>query len=160
MFSQTAEYALRAAVYLAGRPEGRHSSQVIAVATKVPAGYLSKILQDLVEGGIVYSQRGPNGGFALARPAGEISVLDVMNAVDPFERIRSCPLGLKEHATQLCKLHRKMDEAMELIERTLSSASLADMLDPSVPGKPVFPTVRGARASAGRTPRERRRPGR
>jgi Rrf2 family transcriptional regulator, nitric oxide-sensitive transcriptional repressor len=159
MFSQTAEYALRAAVYLATRREGLDSSQVIARATQVPAGYLSKILQDLAIGGIVRSQRGPNGGFALARPAAEISVLQVVNAVDPIERIRACPLGLKEHATQLCKLHLKLDDAIAAIEETLATSSLADMLDPATPGKVVFPTVKGAPVAHVAKPRPRgRRP--
>jgi Rrf2 family transcriptional regulator, nitric oxide-sensitive transcriptional repressor len=149
MFSQTAEYALRAAVFLAGRPEGLFSSQVIAETTKVPAGYLSKVLQDLVEAGIVRSQRGPNGGFALDRPAAGISVLEVINAVDPIQRIHSCPLGLKEHATQLCKLHLALDGAIATIESALQSSTLADMLNPATPGKPVFPTVKGALLRAG-----------
>jgi Rrf2 family transcriptional regulator, nitric oxide-sensitive transcriptional repressor len=143
MFSQTAEYALRAAVFLATRKDGLDSSQVIAEATRVPAGYLSKVLQDMAVNGIVRSQRGPNGGFALARPAQEISVLQVINAVDPIQRIRSCPLGFKEHATQLCKLHLKLDNAIASIESALATSTLADMLDPATPGKMVFPTIRG-----------------
>ncbi|NUQ01687.1 MAG: Rrf2 family transcriptional regulator, partial [Armatimonadetes bacterium] len=94
MISQTAEYALRAIVCLAAQPEGRLTTPQIAGATRVPAGYLSKVLQLLGRAGLVRSQRGLGGGFVLARPAELISVLDVVNAVDPIQRITGCPLEL------------------------------------------------------------------
>ena len=65
MISQTAEYALRAIVYLAGQ-ELPQTTQQIAATTRVPAGYLSKVLQALARGGLVHSQRGLHGGFTLA----------------------------------------------------------------------------------------------
>src|SRR5688500_18425259 len=89
MISQTAEYALRAIVFLARRPGGAHNVEEIAGATKSPADYLSKILRQLARAGFVRGQRGLNGGFSLARPAHEISVLDVVHAVDPSRRIES-----------------------------------------------------------------------
>src|SRR6185369_4554602 len=94
MFSSTAEYALRAVVYLVTNREGLRGSQEIAAATKVPGGYISKILKDLVGAGIVESRRGPNGGFALARPPDRITVLEVIRAADRFDRILTCPLGI------------------------------------------------------------------
>jgi Rrf2 family nitric oxide-sensitive transcriptional repressor len=154
MFSNTAEYALRAAVYLATASEGLRTSQFIAEATKVPAGYLSKILKDLADAGIVVSQRGPNGGFSLARPADEITALEVVNAVDPIVRIRKCPLGLPAHADCLCPLHQKLDDAIAVIERALASSTIAEMVDtargtnkacafPAAAPAPVKPTVKG-----------------
>lgn len=144
MFSSTTEYALRAVVYLALQREGLSNSQVIAQATKVPAKYLSKVLKDLARAGLVFSQRGPNGGFRLARDPGAISVLEVVNAVDPIQRIRTCPLGLPEHATQLCRLHQKLDDTIRAVEETLRSASINDMTQPAGPGgQAVFPTIRG-----------------
>lgn len=157
MFSNTAEYALRAAVHLATESEGLRSSQSIAEATKVPAGYLSKILKDLADAGIVNSQRGPNGGFSLARPAEEITVLEVVNAVDPIMRIRKCPLNLPAHADCLCPLHQKLDDAIAVIEKAFGSSTLAEMVDtgrgpkgcafPAAPA-PVKPTVKGKPAAA------------
>src|SRR5690242_1540240 len=101
MFSSTAEYALRAVVFLATSRDGLCGSQAIAEGTKVPSKYISKILSDLVEAGVVTSRRGPNGGFALARTPESISVLEVVNAVDPIRRIESCPLGIPAHGTSL-----------------------------------------------------------
>jgi Rrf2 family protein len=60
----------------------------------VPAGYLSKVLQSLGRAQLVNSQRGLHGGFTLARAPSELTVWEVIQAVDPLQRIRSCPLGL------------------------------------------------------------------
>lgn len=142
MFSSTAEYALRAVVQLATESETALTAQRIAEVTRVPAGYLSKIMQDLVRAGIATSQRGPNGGFTLARPAAKITVLDVVNAVDPIHRITECPLGLPEHGKNLCRLHRRLDDAIALVETSFREASIADMMAPAKTGsRCLFPTV-------------------
>lgn len=128
MLSQTVEYALRAMVYIAGLDAGASAtSETIAAQTKVPQGYLSKILRDLVVAELVMSQRGPNGGFTLARPADIISMLDVINAVDPIMRIRKCPLDNPDHI-HLCPLHQRIDDAMDLIERQFRQTTLAEVL--------------------------------
>lgn len=151
MFSSTAEYALRAIVYLATHDDGLCSSQSIAAATRVPPNYLSKVLKDLVEADIIVSQRGPRGGFALARKSSQISVLDVVNAADPIRRIETCPLGIPTHGNNLCRLHRRLDDAIALVEQTLKNASIADMTEPSTAGsKCLFPTIKGAKAGPGK----------
>src|SRR5688572_2894850 len=128
MFSSTSEYALRAIVHLASNPAKACTAAQIAEATRIPGGYVSKVLQDLGRAKLVTSQRGPNGGFLLARPAASISVLDVVNSVDPIQRILVCPLGIESHGTRLCKLHRKLDSAIAQAEETLRSAMIGDML--------------------------------
>jgi Rrf2 family nitric oxide-sensitive transcriptional repressor len=149
LFSSTAEYALRAAAYLAQNPDRLSSSQIIADATKVPHGYLSKVLNDLVTAGVVESRRGPSGGFVLKRPADKVSVLDVVNAVDPIQRIRECPLGLKAHKHRLCTLHRRMDEAIAMVEQILARSTMAEMIadggDQIFPleRRPIMPTLSG-----------------
>jgi Rrf2 family nitric oxide-sensitive transcriptional repressor len=127
MISQTAEYALRAVVDLAYHFGQSRTTEQIAAATKVPLGYLAKILQDLAKANIVRSQRGLHGGFALNQSPERLTVYDVLLAVDPPKRIRSCPLGLAAHATRLCPLHKKLDDAMASIERTFSSCTIADV---------------------------------
>ncbi len=141
MFSSTAEYALRAVVYLATHRGGHSSSHVIAAATKVPPGYISKILNNLVEAGIVVSRRGKSGGFELAKHPRELTVLDVVNASDPIKRIVTCPLGIAAHGPNLCKLHRKLDGAIALVEKTLASSSIQELVEPQVAGKCTFPTA-------------------
>lgn len=127
MLSQTAEYALRAMVHLAMRGEALATTVDIADATKVPSGYLSKVMQSLARADLVVSQRGLGGGFSLARPASQITALDVINAVDPIKRIEKCPLGLDEHRDQLCPLHRRIDQMIAAVEATFRSTTIDEM---------------------------------
>lgn len=128
MFSQTVEYALRAVVYLAYEaPEARTTEQ-IHKATKVKKAYLSKILQGLARKGIVTTQRGIGGGVALAKSPEELTILDVVNAVEPLMRIKTCPLGLQSHGVRLCPLHRRMDLALESVETAFGNSTLAEVL--------------------------------
>jgi Rrf2 family protein len=132
MLSQTVEYALRAVVYLASQaPEGRTTDQ-IAEATLVPKAYLAKVLQALRRGGIVASQRGVGGGITLTKTPDQLTILEVVNAVEPIQRIRSCPLGLTTHGVHLCPLHRRVDNALALVEKAFQGTTLAEVLaDPS-----------------------------
>jgi Rrf2 family protein len=128
LFSQTSEYALRIVIYLASLDGAPATTRQIAKATEVPVGYLSKVLQSLSRAGIVHSRRGLHGGSTLARPAEELSVYDVASVVAPFRRIRTCPLGLKAHGTILCPLHRRLDDAMALVEQAFRDSSIAELL--------------------------------
>jgi Rrf2 family protein len=128
MISQTAEYALRAVVRLGGEGDHPLATQAIAAETLIPAAYLSKVLQSLGRAGLVRSQRGLRGGFVLARPLDEITVLDVINAVDPLKRIAHCPLGLVAHDARLCPLHRRLDEAIALVETLYEETTIEQLL--------------------------------
>ena len=130
MISQTSEYALRAAVFLATRAdETPASAQEISEAVRVPVGYLQKILRMLARHDILVAQRGTNGGFYLAKVATAISILDVLNASDTnIQRITGCPLGIKGH-TSLCALHRLLDDEFARTEKTFAATTLADLLD-------------------------------
>ncbi|MCA9229993.1 MAG: Rrf2 family transcriptional regulator, partial [Planctomycetales bacterium] len=114
MISQTVEYALRAIVTIA-QHEGRPcTARQISEITQVPAPYLSKLMQGLVRSSIVRSQRGLHGGFVLAQEPGTLTIWNVVDAVEPFRRIHTCPLGIDSHGAKLCSLHRRLDEAMAL----------------------------------------------
>ena len=128
MISQTAEYALRAAVFLAMHKMPATSEQ-IAEATKVPPGYLSKILQKLVKEGFVQSQRGLGGGYALQGAPERISILAVVNAVDPIERLLSCPLGIESHGQTLCPLHKRISDATASVEEAFASITLDQLIE-------------------------------
>lgn len=127
MISQSAEYALRAVVWLAGHPAETLSTGEIARCTAIPAGYLSKVLQVLSRAGLVTSTPGCTGGFSLARPASSISVLEVINAISPLQRIQRCPLGA--HGKELCPLHQVVDDAAAHVESALADVTMADVLE-------------------------------
>jgi len=128
MFSQTVEYALRAVVHLADRAPASRTTDQIAAATRVPRAYLSKVLHSLTAAGLVQSQRGVGGGMALAKPPGELTILEVVNAVEPIRRITTCPLGLAAHGVRLCPLHRRVDDALALVEDAFRRTTLAEVL--------------------------------
>jgi Rrf2 family protein len=127
MISQTAEYALRAIVYLAGQ-EGPRTTAQIAEAAKIPAGYLAKVMQNLSRGRIVASKPGLNGGFTLVNDPVELSVLTVLNAVDPIRRYPECPLGIPSHGRRLCPLHYRLDQAAEMVENAFARTTVAELL--------------------------------
>jgi Rrf2 family protein len=137
MFSQTAEYALRAIVVLADDAGTPWTAQGISFKSMVPQDYLMKVLQALARSGLVLAQRGRGGGFVLTRSPDEISVLDVITAVDPLRRIKHCPLGLKAHSTTLCPLHRKLDDAIRSVEEAFASTTIAEILADPSPIRPL-----------------------
>lgn len=127
MFSQKVEYALRAVAYLASQPGPRTVEQTAEV-TKVPPAYLAKVVQELVRTGILRSQRGVKGGIALVKSPAELTILEVVNAVDPIKRIITCPLELKSHGVTLCPLHARLDAALASVEEAFRHTTLAEIL--------------------------------
>ncbi len=135
IISRTAEYALRAVVWLASRGQTPSGTLRIARATRVPSGYLCKVLRALNRSGLVVSHSGRKGGYRLARRPAEISVLDVVNAVAPVQRITKCPLGLESHRKMLCSLHRRLDRAIALVEQALAQSTIEELLTETTDGK-------------------------
>jgi Rrf2 family transcriptional regulator, nitric oxide-sensitive transcriptional repressor len=127
MLPKTAEYALRTVVCLAHDSDQTESAQLLAERTKVPRRYLHTVLQDLVRADLVRSRSGPGGGYALARSAEAITILDVVNAVAPLERIRHCPLGLPSH-TRLCPLHKELDRAYAETQAAFARVTIGHLL--------------------------------
>jgi len=140
MISQTAEYALRAVVYLADQTDPQTNAQ-IAEATEVPVGYLAKVMQSLSRARIVTAQRGLRGGFRLAHKPDDLTVLGIVNIIDPVRRFHECPLGL--HGINLCPLHRSLDNAAKAVEETFGDTTIADLIRVPRNRKPLcrFPAV-------------------
>ena len=143
MISQTAEYALRAVVYLADQGGTPRTTMQIAEATQVPAGYLAKVMQNLSRAGLVNSQRGLRGGFTLASAPEELSILAIINAIDPIRRFPECPLGIPSHGRRLCPLHHRLDEAAQIIEDAFADTMVAELLAVPARRKPLcrFPAA-------------------
>lgn len=150
MISQTAEYALRAITHLAFNAGAPQTNKQISESTRVPMPYLSKVLQGMTRAGLVRSHRGLHGGFTLARPADRVNVYDVIEAVDPMQRIRTCPLGLVAHGMNLCPLHRRLDDAMELVERAFRESSIAEVISEPSSSTPLCSLAGGLSASTNR----------
>jgi Rrf2 family transcriptional regulator, iron-sulfur cluster assembly transcription factor len=107
LLPQTAEYALRAMACLAAVPSGQGMrAKDLSEASNVPAPYLSKILRRLVVEGLLLSQKGHHGGFALARAPSEITFLQVLHAADFEPDANRCSFGWGMcDAISPCPLH-------------------------------------------------------
>jgi Rrf2 family nitric oxide-sensitive transcriptional repressor len=117
---------------------------VLAAATQVPADYLAKVMQSLVRAGLVEAQRGKNGGFSLVSAPADVTILDVINAVEPIRRIRTCPLGLVGHES-LCPLHRSLDNIAGQLESAYGAIRITDLLR-STGVKPLCPVTEACHA--------------
>ncbi len=137
MLSQTTEYALRAMACLAYAPDELTPTPRLAEQTLVPPNYLAKVLQSLAQADLITGRRGVGGGYRLSRPAAEISLLDVVNAIDPVEPIESCPLGLPNHGMNLCALHRCVDQAARQFIEAFKGVRLSDLIADSGGTRPL-----------------------
>ena len=131
------EYALRAVVCLAQNDDKALTARHISTLTRVPAGYMSKVLQLLGKAGLARATRGRGGGYQLAASPNELSVLEVVNAVDPLKRIRACPLAIGLHGARMCPLHRSLDQVLEHAEREFGHTTIAALLVDSIPSAPL-----------------------
>jgi len=137
LLSDASEYALRAIVWLGQEPGRSWKVREIAAHTHAASGYLVKVLQQLARAGLLTAQRGSSGGYTMTRSAEEVTIADVINAVDPIERITSCPIGLESRDRTLCPLHRRIDDALAQIEQTFSSITVAELIREASQAEPT-----------------------
>ena len=133
-FSAKTEYALRAAIELAGNGPGRVSADALAAAQHIPARFVEVILPQLRRAGIVASTRGSAGGYVLARPAEEISLADVIRAIDgPLADVHGTPPEAVEYPGAAAAL-RDVWIALRASERSiLEGVSVADVARGTLP---------------------------
>lgn len=129
MLSTTAEYALRIMILLTESGGGPRTGAAIAQAAKVPADYAGKVLATLRRAGLVGGQRGRRGGFALRCDPRRTTLLDIVDAIEPIERITACPLGREAHRRRLCPLHRRLDDLIVLLQSSLAGMTLQSVVD-------------------------------
>ena len=123
------EYAIRAMSYLAKFPDGHVASlHDIGQAQDIPESFLAKILQSLVHSGLAVSQRGAHGGFALARPATEITMRDVIEAVDGPVALNQCVLWPEDcERSGDCELHKAWMRAQAQLMDVLGTVTLRSL---------------------------------
>ena len=139
MLSTTAEYALRIMVVLTEAKGSPTTSDHIAARTGVPPDYSVKVLQMLARGQLVQAQRGRGGGFRITCDPGRTSLLDIINAIDPIDRIRQCPIDHTRRAEEFCRLHRRLDEIAALLQESLQRTTLTSLVEGGGPS--LCPTV-------------------
>jgi Rrf2 family protein len=133
--SAKADYAVRAALELASRTNGRPLKRdQISAAQNIPSKFLETIMLELKHAGVVKSTRGAEGGYALARPAEDISVADVIRAVDgPLANVRGERVETVEYIGAAESLRDLWVAVRASLRRVLESTSLQDVVDGELP---------------------------
>ena len=131
LLSKSCEYGLRATLYLASlEPERYVSIRTISEELDISFHFLTKIFQKLTQASLMRSFRGPNGGIALARPAGEITLRGIVIAIEGPELFTECVLGLPGCGDgNPCPLHAAWSVVREQLEALFASETLADFAD-------------------------------
>lgn len=139
MLTKTSQYALRAVLHLA-RPPGdrRVTATEIAAALGVPSNYLSKILHALGREGILTSERGPHGGFALARRPEAIPLSSVLEAFDELTPDQRCLLGRGRCLdSNPCPAHERWKAVAGRVYGFFDQTTVADLLGTGFPAVAV-----------------------
>lgn len=130
--NQATDYAFRAMLHLAARPPGTVvSTQTLAASEAIPPRFLLKIMRPLSQAGLIRPHRGADGGFSLARPAAEVSLLDIIEALEGPLAIHRC-LGEREacnrHCTDECPVHAALAGLQKQLADGLKAATLPSLL--------------------------------
>ena len=148
-YGHAAEVAIRAALYLGGRPPGMLSPvQDVAAATELPKAYLSKVIQRLAQAGLVRTFRGPGGGIELGKSPDAITLWSLVHATEGRADADRCVLGIGNCSeVNPCALHARWaplrDESRRLLEDTTLAAVLRELPKAQNEKKPaVRATVR------------------
>lgn len=129
-FSKTAEYAIRVLAYLHRYDTTSHSVNVLHQELNLPYKYLTGLMTHLVKQGLVRSSRGREGGLSLAKPADEIRLCDILDAIGESLESSRCILGFEScDCTNPCALHDQWATPKELIDTMLTSTTLASLTD-------------------------------
>lgn len=126
IFSKKCEYGLQAVLYMAAQT-GRENipAEEIAGKLSIPKEFVSKILQNLTESGIVNSQKGKAGGFSIAKDPKRIKLIDIVTAIDGLAMFNSCVLGFPDcNPDKPCPLHDKWGELRSKAYNMLSDENL------------------------------------
>jgi Rrf2 family protein len=129
MLSKTGLHAVRAVAALAKLPEGAYAGAAhVAREIGAPQNYLGKLLKSLAEHGILESQKGMGGGFRLARPARDISLLEVVDPIERVSRWSGCILGRDACSEDNpCALHNRWKTVRDAYLRMLERTTVAEL---------------------------------
>ena len=123
------DYAVRAALALSDEGEHRLSAAAIAARMRIPASFIGQVMADLSRAGVVSSVIGRRGGYRLARPAREVSLLDAIEAAEPAGRVRTCVLrGSPCDVNGNCAVHETMVRGEDAVLDVLRRTTLHDIM--------------------------------
>lgn len=128
-FSRQCEYALQAVMYLALKPQGEMTSiKELTKKLNIPYHFLAKILQDLTYKGLLKSQKGPSGGFALGMQPKDITLFHIVEAIDGVDFTNKCVLGFPEcSGKNPCAVHDKWGVLRDQLYEMLVNKNIVQM---------------------------------
>jgi Rrf2 family transcriptional regulator, iron-sulfur cluster assembly transcription factor len=130
IFSSSTEYAMRGLSELSGRAQDGESIMLdeLVAGTDLPRDFMAKIFQKLVRAGILRSARGRGGGFALARPSHEITLMHIVEAMEGPQLMDECVVGLEKcNDTMPCPQHDLYKPIRQRLKDYLNTTTLADL---------------------------------
>jgi len=128
------DYAIRAMAELACADDGPITAEELARAQNIPLKFLRGIMTELKRSRLVSSQRGPEGGFVLTRPADEISLADIFRAIDgPLATVRDQSLSSMTHTGAAAELPTVWMAVRASLRRVLEVVTIADLADGELP---------------------------
>lgn len=141
LYSKGCEYAIRALMYaVQDGAANRFSAAEVCRKADIPEYFTRKIFQALVQGGFLEASRGPGGGYVLTRPPEQISMLDVIHAVDGEETFDHCIMGLRECSDAGgCPMHPLWSEAKQSMLKQLAETTLQDVVNIAFPPEGARP---------------------
>jgi Rrf2 family protein len=156
--TRAGEYAVRCVLYLACQPPGQvASSRQVAKAMDIPQQFLGKIAQVLARAGVLEIVQGARGGLRLARPAREITLLDVVEAADGELALNQCLLRSDSCGrSSMCAVHRIWGQARQALRDVLASADFAALAAQEIKAQKRIAAIEGGhhrpglKAAAGR----------
>lgn len=130
VYSRSTEYAIRALVHLAQVPEGKFVMvRQIASEENIPAHFLAKILQQLARKGLLRSSKGPTGGFCLRRPASQIRLMQLVEALNGLTDYHKCVSGFSECTDEApCAMHDSWTALRSRIIEYLETTTIAEVV--------------------------------
>jgi len=132
LFSRACEHAIRTVLFVAAQDDGRPIGvPVIARELGVTSTTLAKVVQTLTRHGVLTSQKGPGGGVTLGRPAGKITVLEIVHLIDGRDLGQTCILGLPGCSDEgaHCPLHDRWSQVRNRIVKMLVTPSIAQLAE-------------------------------
>lgn len=143
-FNQATDYAFRAMLYLAQMPpDSVVNGQNLATKEAIPPRFLLKIMRSLTKAGLVRSFRGVEGGFGLAGAADEISLLDIVEAMEgpiAFHRCLADRQACNKHCCQECPVHATLGQLQETFVDGLRRMTLSKLIEQQKIAREVIPS--------------------
>ncbi|MCP4225611.1 MAG: Rrf2 family transcriptional regulator [Actinomycetia bacterium] len=128
MTTRRTEYGMRAVLHLARKDPGRVTAATISADMGIPQGFLHQVLQALQRGGLVGSVSGRHGGYSLSRPPAEISLLEIVEALEGPLDVAGCALRDGPcHWDDACAVHDVWSTGRKAFSQSLAESSLADV---------------------------------